>query len=553
MIMMIARRKLSGRRSVGTDRHRPAFRLYSRIGVALVIFVGSACRAPDSDSVHVAVERTPPQTRTADALSRPSGTTPAPDHPVGQPRWPDDILTLDAARLIAVQDNPDVEAARARLAGAAARIDEAMARYYPTIAVRHTSALTTQTARNRPQLTSVLQSVEQLPTLSGTADPLQNVSPIVRPLLRPLFGTPTIGSNTNAFSDHSSAFTAQWTVFDGFIREAQIEAARFAHQAIGATLANVRRLLVHAVDGAYYQIQLAEEQLRIARADEVFSREQLDETEKLRQANRASMADADNFRVRMLAAQANVTAAIGARDAGRVVLAELMGVAGAALPDGLRLEILAEESPEEMAAVKAEDWLLGAVASRPDLRQLEARVAVERQNVRATRGLFSPAVALSGTWGFDRTGGIEYSSNDQASGGALEVRWELFTGGSREAKVRLAGSALAEASARLRGATLAVESQIRQAVVALGDAQEQIRLRRENLKTALENRRVIQVGYLAGREALTRLNEAQRDVLEADASLSLARIRLRRAWSDLHSAASVYPPELIDGSPEAEP
>jgi outer membrane protein TolC len=162
-------------------------------------------------------------------------------------------------------------------------------------------------------------------------------------------------------------------------------------------------------------------------------------------------------------------------------------------------------------------------------------------------------VALSGTWGFDRNGGIEYSSNDQASGGAIELRWDLFTGGSREAKVRFAESVAAEASAQLRRASLAVESQVRQAVVALADAQGQIRLQRENLKTALDSRRMIQAGYLAGREALTRLNQAQRDVLEADASLSLARIRLRRAWSDLHSAASAYPPELIDGTSTDRP
>ena len=59
----------------------------------------------------------------------------------------------------------------------------------------------------------------------------------------------------------------------------------------------------------------------------------------------------------------------------------------------------------------------------------------------------------------------------------------------------------------------------------------------ENLATAMENRRIVQAGYLAGKETLSRLNEAQRDYITVDADLSLARIRLRQAWSDLHAAA----------------
>ena len=41
-----------------------------------------------------------------------------------------------------------------------------------------------------------------------------------------------------------------------------------------------------------------------------------------------------------------------------------------------------------------------------------------------------------------------------------------------------------------------------------------------------------------GKEPLTRLNEAQRDYVEADANLALARIRLRQAWTDLRAASN---------------
>jgi len=103
-----------------------------------------------------------------------------------------------------------------------------------------------------------------------------------------------------------------------------------------------------------------------------------------------------------------------------------------------------------------------------------------------------------------------------------------------------AQSERAEIAANLHRLCLAVQAEVRQAVIDLADAQGRIRLQRENLETAHENRRVIQAAYLAGKETLTRLNEVQRDYIEADASLSLARIRLRLAWTDLHAAAAIY-------------
>ena len=123
---------------------------------------------------------------------------------------------------------------------------------------------------------------------------------------------------------------------------------------------------------------------------------------------------------------------------------------------------------------------------------------------------------------------------------ALELRWELYTGGSRRARVREAQSTRAEAAAQLYELQLAVKSQVRIAVIHVEIAQEQIRLQRENLAITLQNRRIVQAGYSAGKETLNRLNEAQRDVISADAALSLARIRLRQAWSDLHAAAADY-------------
>jgi outer membrane protein TolC len=256
------------------------------------------------------------------------------------------------------------------------------------------------------------------------------------------------------------------------------------------------------------------------------------------------VADVDNFRVRMLAAQAELAGAKGLHETGRVILAELMGIDGAQLPADLELSPLVEESEEELAMPVVANFMAEASVGRPDLRQMEELVRVEEENVRAVYGQYQPVVLMTGSWGFNRTSNLRYEVDDQSSAAGIEVRWEIFNGGAREARIRAAESSLAELCAGLTRQRLSVESEVRRAVIDVQDSQQQILLQRENLNTARENRRLVQAGYLGGKETLNRLNEAQRDYITSDANLALARIRLRQAWSDLRAAsgATLDPP-----------
>ncbi|MFQ5462744.1 MAG: TolC family protein [Phycisphaerae bacterium] len=451
---------------------------------------------------------------------------------------PTDELSLEQAREIAVRANPDIHAAFARLEASRARIAEARSRYYPTVSLTHNSTRTFQTPANRNRLATALQPRQPVPTDIG--DPAFPVTTILNALAAPLLGAGSPKGNTNSFSEHSSALTASWVLFDGFAREARILGAKALYRASSASLADLRRLIVQAVDAAYYQVQLAEEQMRIAVADERFSREQFEETEKLRQAGRSTQADVDNFRVRMLDAQTSLAEASGLRETGRVVLAELLGIPDVTLPETLTLADLMPESEEQMTAPTASEWIQRALHARPDLVELTHFVENARQQLRVARGLYLPSISFSGSWGYDSSSSLRYTVQDQSSAAALEVRWDLFTGGLRKSRVSVARSLLAESEAQLGRLRLAVQSAVRQAIIDVVNAQQRILLQRESLKTAMENRRVVQSGYLAGKETLNRLNEAQRDYVTADANLVLARINLRQAWSDLSAAVAAH-------------
>jgi outer membrane protein TolC len=458
------------------------------------------------------------------------------------------LLTLAHAREVGLRANPDIHAARARLEAALTRIGEARSFYFPQLILTHSSNRTFLTPMTRTRIPSSIGATSSIPSIP------QN--PTLIDILNLLRAT-TLGSttystgNSNSFSDHSTVMSTSWLLFDGFAREARLMSAKYTYQASAMALGDVQRLLVRAVDAAYYQAQLGREQVRIATAAEAFSREQLAEAQKRFDARKITQADVLNFEVRVRAAQADLVAAMGLRDTGRVVLAELLGLPESQLPEAVELATLEEESEADLTSADVDEWLERAQHFRPDLAEARHILKARAENITLARGQFSPELSLSGTWGYEKTSNMGYSDDDQSAAAGIELRWQLFSGGFRTSQLQRARAEEWEASAALHRKTLEVCADVRKAIVDLSNAQEQVELQRLNLESATENRRIVQQEYAAGKTSLVRLNEAQRDYVGTEVALAEARIRLRQAWSDLRAAAGAYPTESaapVEGS-----
>ncbi|MCH7720170.1 MAG: TolC family protein, partial [Planctomycetes bacterium] len=182
-----------------------------------------------------------------------------------------------------------------------------------------------------------------------------------------------------------------------------------------------------------------------------------------------------NFEVRVFAAQAQVIAARGMRDTGRTLLAELMAVPMAVLPDYVTLSPLAPESEAELSAQDDESvWVQSALDNHPGLQVARTELAVAAEGVRSARGQFYPEFSVTGSYGFDRISNVKYANEDQASALALEMNLPLYTGGFRTSQLARARAIQQEKDAQLRRQKLKVMSDVRQAIIALGDAQEQV-------------------------------------------------------------------------------
>ena len=448
-------------------------------------------------------------------------------------------LTIWEARRIALQANPDIHAAQARLEGALARIGEARAPYFPTLSAVHNSSRNFLVPESRSPLIRLPATV--YPDFFDPGQQL-NLPWVFSALGNQFLGAQQSygGTNTNSFSQHSTSLVAAWTLFDGFTREARLMASKYSYRATAMGMADVERLLIQAVDTAFLQILLAREEYRIAQADEAFSGELLDVAEKRRDSGKSTEADVLNFQVRVRAAQAGVVLARGALDTARVVLAELMGLPEARLDPSVVLPPLVDETGRAVTPPDEAFWLEIAYQYRPDLAQRQHVVRAAEENVRAVMGQFSPSVTLSGSYGMENRSNLDYGQEDQASAIGLEVNWQLFTGGFRTSQLRRLREDLRETRARLERARLTVASDVRRAVITVVSAQEEVLLQRLAIEAATENRRIVSAQYAAGKTSLVRVNEAQRDYVQADGDLTTARVRLRQAWSDLYAATASY-------------
>ena len=93
-----------------------------------------------------------------------------------------------------------------------------------------------------------------------------------------------------------------------------------------------------------------------------------------------------------------------------------------------------------------------------------------------------------------------------------------------------------EAENTFEDTMISVKREVREAQENLCSAQEQLVLQRSNAQLVRQNRELVEKEYAAGQTSLVRLNEAQRDLIGAEARLALARVSLRQAWQDVKAA-----------------
>jgi len=407
-------------------------------------------------------------------------------------------LTLDQAQRLALKNSPGIAEAVARIEAAEAVIDQAKASLWPQLSLNAGYRLQNST-----------------------------MQPDWAPEIR----------KQDSFNNLTAGLQANWLLFDGFARKARILSAQYAGEAEAAGLQETRRLLADAVANAFYQAQLAAESMLIARNNQQFNKQLEADADKRWQVGTIPESEKLNFSVRALQAESDYLNAGQNFEVISKVLAELLALPGAELPQQFYpVSTTGKVHSKEIPDLEVE--LDYALEHRSDLKILKAQLAAMVEQKKVKQGSYYPKIGLYGGLKYSDLNGvgtIDQEEHDRYLG--LNLTWDLFTGGARPAQVREVDRKATQIRHQLEQKILAVQSQIGQAGTRARQTYAMYQRHQAALQMTVRIRDHIEKSYRAGVTTLTRLNEAQRDLVQMAGQAIYSRINYQMALKDLETAS----------------
>lgn len=415
------------------------------------------------------------------------------------------VLDLKTAQEIAIRNNPDFRAKYQAVVAARARYYQAMSAYLPQITSSYT-------------LGSYVTSYHNQVNTGGLA-------------------------RSNSFNTQMG-LQATWLLFDGLARTMGVLAAKHSLEQSKADEDNSRRVYLELVATSYNDILLAIEQRRIAKADMDFQLKILKETQLKYEAGAVPLSDVLNFKIQVNVATGNQISAEYRYNISRYALATLMGLPEGTLPESLDFPPIQTKTQDNLTSIGV--YLDAALNNRPDLKYYREAVKVAEYTLYQRWGAFSPKVSAFAEYGlgtslsrFGPGKGVNHSYvNTNEFNYGVQATWSLFEGGYRVARVREAQAQVAQAKFIAANTWITVVKEVRGAYDNYVQNVKQAQLYEKTLTLVTKQRDLVEEEYKAGNTELTRLNQAQRDLVEADTNFVIALVNVKNARAQLEAATN---------------
>ena len=412
-------------------------------------------------------------------------------------------LSLEEVCRIALANNPDLRAARLSVTAARYRWYAALSGYLPRLSADFGIGQSFDSTYDRK---------------SPPADVLRRED---------VFGT-------------AAGLSLSYLIFDGFEREFEALAARQDFLAEQEILKNVRLLLLRAAAFAFYDCISAAEMIRIYEADRAFQTSALEQAEVRYAFGNIPLDNVLNFRILQTSSEAKLLDARYQYETARFVLCALLGVGeDFPLPE-------CREDPQDLEEPFFPDeneCIAEAVRQRPDLESERRRFEAARLRKFAAYSGFLPAVSAYSDLGFSthaaKTAGrpsSRYYYNEGSFDYGLRSRWELFSGFSTVQLVRERSAMQQILFFQLRETYLQLVREVRSSLADCRNASAQVALHRKMALWSRRQRDLVAGEYEAGKETVTRLNQAQSEYVVSEARYVVARAKLGRARARLRAA-----------------
>lgn len=421
------------------------------------------------------------------------------------------ILTLKDAQSLAVRNNPDFRTKYYAVVAGRAAYYAAFAPYLPKVNVSYT-----------------LKRSFSIPDNDAHKDQ----------------------SNGSRSFNNTVGATASWLIFDSFVREMNLMAAKHGWKQTEALELDARRLLVRSVAYAYNDILLSMAKIRIAKENMKFQNSQLKENELKFEVGAVPLSNVLNFKAYYNSAESDLYAAQYSYAAAKHTLATLMGLTEGQIPPDVKFPGVPSPDGEVMPPLNV--YLDTALSNRPDLKAYREALQVSKYNYWASICSFGPTVSFNASVGYstghthtdnylNRAAGdytTHYDGGDISYG--LTASWEIFSGGATYYTMRSRQAAMLQSDYALANNWITIVSEVRTAYEYYQTCLTQVKISQESLELYRKIRDLVAEEYQAGNTELTRLNEAQRDFVDAETTFATYVINMHNAKAQLEAAVGGY-------------
>jgi outer membrane protein len=340
----------------------------------------------------------------------------------------------------------------------------------------------------------------------------------------------------NAINDFATNFTATWPIYDGGRSWHGWQQAKIGKDASAYALERSRQQVIARTTAAYAGVLLAIENLAVVEAALKTAGANLSIASNRYGSGMAVKSDLLQAQVRQSDLEQQKLMVEGQIEVGRSILNAAMGV-----PDQLRFELTDRlETPLSLDGT-IESWLSISQDRRLDLKELNAREAMAKEEIEKAKAAYLPSLDLIGNYQI-HTEDFDGSADNYSVGAVVSLN--IFSGLETSAKVSEAQAALRQVQALRRQMQSQVALEVRQTYVQAASAFQRISVARQMMVQAEESLRIVANRYATGLLTIV-------DMLTAETTLQQARTTFAQTLHDysvgktnLRLAAGVLDPEI---------
>jgi outer membrane protein TolC len=322
------------------------------------------------------------------------------------------------------------------------------------------------------------------------------------------------------------------TLFRAGRTAAGIHAAKLYCTLADEQLLGMEQTIAFNAEGAYYDVLLKKEFYAVAQdALELAESHQLD-VEERNALGLASNYDLLRAKIEVSNIHAQM---IQARNA--LHLAETAFLKILALPLTTTF-VLTDQLRYEAAQAEAGQSLGVALVRRPDVKQADLKMAMQKENIRATAADLYPTVGLLGTWEGGNSSRFSFGGTGWEQGwyAAMMVTIPVFEGMETRGRLVQERAKLRQYEFQKQELLQSVELEVKQAILSLEDAAEFVESQKENVAQAEEGLRLATLDYenemaseLDVLDARVALTKARNNYAQAVYNHMLSKLSLRKA------------------------